>query len=138
MRTLLLCAVLVLPVAPAGAQSLTLPITPERVLDTTAVFGYPLTIVQPVEADGYVVTEEFLLRDDLRGDLSTHLYFVVSLHADGAYCSPGWHPQVMLPPSLRDPLQVWAIQGIHKLMQETGKGQIAQYPLPYVVDRCGM
>ena len=133
MRTLIL---LLLTGATLGAQSLTLPLSPERVLDTVAVFGYPLSIVQPVEADGYLVTEEFLLRDDLRGDQSTNLYYLVALHPDGIYCSPGFHPDVMRPPAFRPPLRVWLIQGIHKLIADGNRGSVAQYALPTARDRC--
>lgn len=135
MRSIVALAMTLLA-SPALAQSLIVPITPQRVLDTTTVYGIAMTIVQPVEADGYLVTEEFLLRDDLRGDQSTNLYYLVSLRPDGAYCSPGWHPQIMSPPILRQRLTVWPIQGIHRLFAETAKGKMAQYPLPFITGRC--
>lgn len=136
MRFLLAAVLASLPSLALTAQSLTVPMAPERVLDTVALFGFPLRIVQPVEADGYVVTEEFLLRDDLR-EPPTNLYYLVSIRPDGIYCSPGWHPQVVLPAAFRLPMTTWPIQGIHRLFLATAKGVEAQYPLPFATMRCG-
>lgn len=134
-RLFLLVVSLLVP-ALAPAQSLTQALVPERVLDTNVLFGFPLSIVAVVEADGWVVSEEFLLRDDIREGAS-NLYYVISLRPDGtAWCSPGAHPDVALSPPFRQALTVRPIQGIHRLFKAEAKGVEAQYPLPFVSYRC--
>lgn len=130
---LLMCA---LCPALATAQALTRPQIPERVWDTRAAVGVPMSIVQPIEADGNPATLDFLLHDDLRGEASTRLYYTVSVRADGVYCSAGWHPRVLAPPSRRESLHVWFVGGQHKLIAVAAKGVIEQWPVPPALTRC--
>lgn len=116
-----------------GTQFLPNPYPYERHIDLSMLGLGEVDTPLPVETDGVMDTEEYLVRE-----ANTGLYHVVALRVvmpcacEVPLISAGFYPapRPSLPGVPYPTLSVWRVKGIDKLMYQASKVEWFQYALP--------